>query len=434
MHEIPSLDLIEAKALSRQQTAFCVLTLFVIAILLLLHTLFASLLGEPSTSVVVLLGLSFSIKVLEFVWLQGRVDGIAEKAAQVETVLSIAGMLILSGILAFLTNRDDSPYFVLLAIPILQTAYYFGWVATLVTICVSIGMNFFWITHYFLEHPPPRATEFLEVGLVSIIYALMGLRVWFLVHQLKQQQAKLHENMAELQSAREKLLVEEKLAAVGRLASGIAHEIRNPVAMISSSLATAANSAVGILDREEMVQIAAREATRLEKLTTEFLSYARPSIPRRSLVLVNDLLSYVADAVKAHAASRAVEIVYAPTEDILVKVDSAQVQGALLNLALNGIDAAKSSGVLALDATRKGPMVQIDIQNTGDLIPDEDLSRIFEPFYSTKPTGTGLGLAIARRVAQDHGGEIWVSCNRNKRVVFSMTISSSFGEEKSKES
>lgn len=429
----PSLQLMETETFRKQQTAFCVLTLFVVAILLLLHTLFASLLGAPSTWVIVLLGFTFCLKFVELLWLQAQGRGITEKAARLETALSIAGIFLLSGFLAFLTNRDDAPYFVLLAIPILQCAYHFGLASTALTIGAAIGMIFFWMRHFFLLHPPPLATEYLEAGMISIIYTLMGLLVWFLVHRLKQQQLRLYGNMAELEAAREDLTREEKLAAVGRLAAGIAHEIRNPVAMISSSLSTAYSPGVSEADREEMLEIASREASRLEHLTKEFLSYARPSAPQRSSVLVNDLLAYTAQVVKAHAAKKSIEVNCLPTEDLAIRIDSAQVQGALLNLVLNGIDAALSPGSVELNAERSGALVRINVQNAGSAIPASDLSQIFEPFYSTKPTGAGLGLAIARRVAQAHGGDLWVSCNQEGRVIFSMTLAAPPGEDQGKE-
>ena len=423
MHKIPSLEVFESHSFRRQQTAFCVLTLFVLGLLLLLHTFFHSLLGEPSISVIVILGIGFSLKFLEIVWLQGRTDEIGEKAAKRETFLSVAMIFILAGWLAVLTNRDDIPYFVLLAIPILQCAYYCGLKSTAVTIAASITMMFWWTEHFFALHPPRRPTEYLETGMISIIYVLIGILVWLLVHQLKQQQSRLYESMATLHVTREQLVDEEKLAAVGRLASGIAHEIRNPVAMISSSLATAANSNLGEADREEMIQIAAREASRLGQLTTEFLTYARPVAPQLSSVLVSDLLSYTVDAVKAHAAGRSVEVSYACSEDLTIQVDSAQVQGALLNLVLNAIDSSYSPGAIALEAAQKDGQVQINVQNTGEPIADADLPRIFEPFYSAKPGGTGLGLPIARRVAEIHGGDLWVSSNQKGCVAFSMTLS-----------
>jgi len=426
----PSFELFKADAFRMQQIAFCVLTLFVLGLLLLLHTAFAFRLGEPTTPVILVLGTGFTLKFLEIVWLQGQAKEITEKTARRETAISIVGLFVLAGILAFLTNRDDNPYFVLLAIPILECAYQFGLAPTVLTILSSITMMFWWTHHFFAVHPPARATEYLETGMISIIYALIGILVWLLLHQLKQQQFRLYESMATLNATREQLVGKEKLAAVGRLASGIAHEIRNPVAMISSSLATAANSNLGEADREEMIQIAAREASRLGQLTTEFLTYARPLAPQLSSVLVSDLLSYTVDAVKAHAAGRSIEVSYACSEDLAIQVDSAQVQGALLNLVLNAIDATYSPGAIALDAAQKDSLVQINVQNTGEPIADADLPRIFEPFYSAKPGGTGLGLPIARRVAEIHGGDLWVSSNQKGCVAFSMTLSAISPEDR----
>ena len=129
MRKSPSIERLDAQARRRQQLAFCVLTQVVIAALLLLHTYFAALLGEPSRSVILILFITFSAKALETIWLWSQRDGISEKAARIETVLSIPAIFVLTGVLAVLTDRDDAPYFVLLAIPILQSAYRFGFLA-----------------------------------------------------------------------------------------------------------------------------------------------------------------------------------------------------------------------------------------------------------------------------------------------------------------
>ena len=279
MSIIYSFDQTEALAFRRQQTAFGVLTLFVIAALLLMHTLFASLLGEPSTAVILLLGGTFSLKMLEIIWLQGKRNGIDEKTARIETLASVLGIFLLAFLLAYFTNRDDPPYFVLLAIPILQCAYHLRLAPTILAIVAAIGMMFAWARHYFISHPPPRPTEYLELAMVAAIYAVMGFLVWYLVNQLRSNELRLYDNMKELDSTRERLISEEKLSAVGRFASSIAHEIRNPVAMITSSLATANDLSCDDTEREEMFSIAAREAKRLDKLTKNFLIYARPRSP-----------------------------------------------------------------------------------------------------------------------------------------------------------
>ena len=154
----------EAGDLRRLQTAFCVLTLFVLALLLVLHTLFASILGEPSLWLILLLGLGFSLKAGELVWLQSLDRPLTDRATKLENAISIAAMFALTALLAYLTNRDDSPYFALLAIPILQCAYQCGLLATALTITAADAMILFWLWHFFLLHPPARATDTSKLG------------------------------------------------------------------------------------------------------------------------------------------------------------------------------------------------------------------------------------------------------------------------------
>jgi len=416
------IEQIEAQTFRRQQIAFSLLTMFVLAILLLLHSLFATLLGEPSKAVILFLVIAFFLKVMEIIWLQGKSQGITEETARIETAVSVVGIFILSALLALLTNRDDSPYFVLLAIPILQCAYHFEIGPTLTTVAAAVGMIFAWSEHYFSVHPPPRPAEYLEAGMISVIYCLMGPLVWYLVNQVKRKEIRLYEKMAELESTREKLLAEEKLAAIGRLASGIAHEIRNPVAMIASSLATAAQPDSNSTEREEMLAIATHEAKRLENLTGDFLTYARPTRPERSLISVDDTLRHIADVTKMRATEKSIEVNGSFDGGIDIEVDPSQLEGALLNISLNALDATPPGGTIELRSQVKGNLLSIEVENSGLKIPDDHLHRVFEPFFTTKPTGTGLGLAIARGVAIAHGGDLCVSTNRDGAVVFTMTI------------
>ena len=424
MRTIPSLERIEAHSLRRQQIAFSVLTLFVIAILLLLHALFARLLGEPSKAVILLLASSFLIKTWEVMWLQEQRDGLSPKLAQTETLVSIFGIFLLAAVLALLTNRDDTPYFVLLAIPILQCGYHFGLFPTLLTIAAAIGMMFAWVHHYFSLHPPARATEYLETGMIAAIFCFTGPLVWYLVHQLKERGIVLHDKMIELETTREKLVAEEKLAAVGRLASGVAHEIRNPVAMISSALSTASFPASDPREREEMYGIAAREARRLENLTTDFLTYARPSAPQRSPVSIAEIARHIADVAEMRAADRSIHVRCQAIEEgsAQADADAAQIEAALLNLALNALDATPPGGSVELRIRRGNSSLSVDVENSGNAIPEAYLPKVFEPFFTTKPDGTGLGLAIARGIALAHGGDLLLTGNRDGAVVFTMTL------------
>lgn len=418
----PSLDRIERLAFRRQEIAFCVLTLLVLASLLVLHTWFASLLGEPSQTVVLLLVFSSLGKLLEWYWLWHQRDGIGIRTVRIETAFSMVGLFLLTWLLAVHTGRDETPYFVLLAISILQCAYHCSLLETIVTVAAAIGLMFGWANHFYALHPPPRATQFLESGMISVIYAVMGLLVWYLVHQLGDKETRLFENMAELEATRERLAREEKLAAVGSLASGIAHEIRNPVAMIASSLETAGYPNANPDEREEMFAIAAREAKRLENLTSDFLAYARPRVPQRTEVRISDVLDHVANVTRLRASESGIRVEYVPSDDGIVAVDPFQLEGALVNLAINAIAATWREGTVRIRSHMTDGYFHFEVENTGEKIPENELQRIFEPFFTTKRSGTGLGLAIARAVARSHGGDILVSKNEHGAVAFTMTV------------
>jgi signal transduction histidine kinase len=417
-------DRLETLAFRRQQTAFGVLTLFVIAVLLVIHTLFASLLGEPSPAVILLLGTAFSLKLLEILWLQGRRNGISEKTARIETLVSSVGIFVLAFLLAYFTNRDDPPYFVLLAIPILQCAYHLRLAPTFIAIVAAIGMMFAWTQDYFKSHPP-RPTEYLELAMVAAIYALMGPLVWYLVNQLRNNEQMLSNSMKELEATRERLISEEKLSAVGRFATSIAHEIRNPVAMITSALSTANQLSADGSEREEMFGIAAREAKRLEKLTKDFLTYARPRTPQPSAVSVLDILEHIVELTRMHAAGRRIEVSYEINGSMLATIDQSQIEGALVNLCLNAVDATPNGGRIEVRSRADRNRLLLDVQNSGPKIALDNLGQVFEPFFTTKPGGTGLGLAIARAAAVAHGGDLYVSKNEDGMVVFTLELSAS---------
>jgi two-component system sensor histidine kinase HydH len=221
----------------------------------------------------------------------------------------------------------------------------------------------------------------------------------------------------------ERLLAEEKLAAVGRLSSAIAHEIRNPVAMISSSLALAIRLGQNEAEREEMFAIAAKEADRLEQLTTDFLAYARPRVLQASRTNVADLLNYVAATARARAVERGVAIKVDANANLEGEFDGFQIRQALLNLVLNAVEACQHDDTVRLRAgTERNGIIGLDVVDPGGPIPPDATARIFEPFFTTKPAGTGLGLAIARNIARAHHGDLVLKVNQPGQVCFSIKI------------
>ncbi len=201
--------------LGSQMSIFSVITCLVLLLLLIQHSIFASLLGEPVLPVYLLLCAALALAVLEMLWLRRYGRKLSDRAAMIESCISIAAIFLLTAILTCFTNHDESTYFVLLAIPILQCAYIFSLFLTALTITAADAMIILWLWHFYALHPPARITQYLEIGMLCAVYFLMGLLVWILVNQLRVNQLKLKTSMELLQTTRERLISEEKMAAVG---------------------------------------------------------------------------------------------------------------------------------------------------------------------------------------------------------------------------
>jgi hypothetical protein len=137
---------------------------------------------------------------------------------------------------------------------------------------------------------------------------------------------------------------------------------------------------------------------------------------------VTDTIHYVADACRAHARQKSVQVQVQVTENLTACADSGQLQQALINLIVNAIDAAPADSTVNLRAYTERNRICIDVDNAGDSLSIATLSRIFEPFFTTKPKGSGLGLSIARNIARAHGGDVTLTGNGPERICFSLTL------------
>lgn len=417
------LNIPDFESFKQQESTFVLLNLFVLALLLLIHALFASYWGDPSGTLIAILAVAFLAQVAELIWLQTRDQPLGDTTIARISWLSICFNVGLAIVLAMVTNRPDTQYFVLLVVPVLVAAFRLTLVPTIGVVAVVDSINMFWVWHYAQLHGQTPMGEYFEAMTVSLIYAVTGLLVWLLVNNLRQKETALAQSLRDLAQARERALREEKLAAVGRLASAVAHEIRNPVAAIVSALSTAKQKGLSVLERQEMFQIASKEAGRLEDLTTDFLTYARPRPLRRVVCSVDDLVGYVREVCGPQAGKKGVTLHQQTNTGILADLDVGQVQQALVNIVINAIEASPSGGHVELAVEIDGiGTARIEVTNTGAEIPPESVRHIFEPFFTTKQLGTGLGLAIARGIAMAHGGDLTLSANEPDRVCFSLVV------------
>jgi signal transduction histidine kinase len=418
----PSRSLTAADLVSfrHQESIFVALNLLILAVLFSLHWYFAAFWGKPTPLLIVAVVVGSILKVVEWLWLRRLSQPLQPAALSALTSASITLNLTMASFLGILTDREDTPYFVLMVVAVLEAAFRFR-VSAIVAVVVVVDASLFWqVWWFFGKHPPVDVGEYFEAGITSLFFAIVGVLVWLLLADLRRKEDRLANNVLELEQAREQLLRDEKLAAMGRLSSAIAHEIRNPVAMIASSIATA-RQLTGA-EREEMFEIASDEASRLTQLTTEFLDYASTRPPNLAPTSLADILAYVADASRAHASQKGVHFELDIPEKLLVRSDESQLHQALMNLLLNAVDASPAGGTIALRCRNGNQRARIEVENSGVPIPEPALNRIFEPFFTTKRHGTGLGLAIARNIARAQGGDLILSTNGPARVCFALTL------------
>ncbi len=222
----------------------------------------------------------------------------------------------------------------------------------------------------------------------------------------------LGRDVTEERALAERTRQRERLAAVGTLAAGLAHEIRNPL--------NGAHLAVTFLDRAlrraglggeaaDAVHTIEREISRLSALVTEFLQFARPQPIVVAPVALCDLCARVAGLLSADAARASVTITCdLPTSDVVVEGDAGKLEQVVLNLGRNAIEAiseSKKGGRVGLRVRRAPHRALIEVKDDGPGLPSVT-APIFDAFFSTKPAGTGLGLSIAHRIVSDHRGQI----------------------------
>ncbi len=414
---VDSLRVFEFESIRRQHWVFALLNLTLIAGLLVIHLTLADYVGPSSPLSIFLLSVAFLLQATELILLSSGREIWSERTDIILSWWPILLNSLLATMLSIIEAGDDHQYFILMAVPVIQGAFTFSFGIVAAIIGFADALNFF--SAYWLG----SMNEYLEAGATSLIYTVVGLLVWLLVRNLRQREHLLERNLEELNRTRERLTVEEKLAAVGRLSSAIAHEIRNPVAMISSSLATAVRPGQDETERHKMFEIAASEASRLERLTSDFLAYARPRAARISRTNVADMLNYTAAIADAHAANHRVAITVDADPNLQGDFDPSLIQQALLNLVLNAIDACPSTGKVILRASDNGNKgIRLEVIDDAGPISEEVAAKLFEPFFTTKAGGTGLGLAIARNAVRAQGGDLELSVNQPGRVCFSIEI------------
>lgn len=244
------------------------------------------------------------------------------------------------------------------------------------------------------ERLEPRSSD--EVGLLVRAFNRMGTDL----ETSRREIERLHQR--EMERA-------EQLATVGELASGVAHEIRNPLTGVRGALELVLRKLSRNDESRPLLQEAERQLERIEDTSTQLLQYARPPELREVVVDASHLVDRAVHVVEAQAKKAGIRVqIDLSSGDAPVRIDPELMIQVLVNLMLNGIDAMDGGGSLTLRTRRNGARVSIVVRDSGPGIPPEIRSQIFRPFFTTKHQGTGLGLSISHQIITRHGGTLHV--------------------------
>ncbi len=288
-------------------------------------------------------------------------------------------------------------------------------------IALSVGAGAALISHRLLA-PIQRLTEGVKAVAAGDLSRKVEVRrddeIGLLAREFNAMAASLDRQRTALRRA-------ERLAAVGRISAQITHEIRNPLNAIGLNTELLAEEIAALPappgEALQMVSAISREVDRLNAVTEHYLRFARGPRPALERLDLNDVLGGLLDflAPELAAASLAVERDLA-TELAAIRGDEARLRGAFLNLLRNAREATPGGGSITVRTRPFEGGAEVRIGDTGGGIPPGDLTRIFEPFYSTKERGTGLGLAFTQQVVEEHGGTIQCESALGQGTVFTL--------------
>jgi two-component system sensor histidine kinase HydH len=231
-------------------------------------------------------------------------------------------------------------------------------------------------------------------------------------------------DLGEVRRLQDEIRRTEKLAAIGGLAAGVAHEIRNPLSSIKGIASYYKDKFEDGSEDKEMAGVMIEEVDRLSRVISELLEFARPTKLNLKPSNLNELLKHSARLIEQEATAKNVQVQMDLNPDsVRADVDPDRLTQCFLNLYLNALQVMENGGQLTIrSSTRGDDSVVIDIKDNGAGISPDDLGKIFDPYYTTKPKGTGLGLPIVHKIIEAHQGQVKVRSTVGQGTVFSIIL------------
>ena len=307
-------------------------------------------------------------------------------------------------------------------IPIILASFWFEIWGGLAT---AIGLTALYLVHIqrdWSHHPDYSFQQYAEIALYLVIAVLVGYlsqaqrrtreRLEYASSELKTAYQKLNETFDQLRHS-------DRLASLGQLSAGIAHEIRNPLGSIQGAVEILGQGLPAEDPKSEFDQIARKEVARLEKLTGEILQFSKPAPPKQLPTEWREIVDAACRLCADQANHQGVDIVTrVSTSEATILVDPQQVKQVLINILINAIQAQPEGGKITILSYVEANESTISIQDSGRGIKPEQLHSIFDPFFTTKREGTGLGLSISYQLVKNNGGRIWATSEPGQGACF----------------
>jgi len=282
------------------------------------------------------------------------------------------------------------------------------------------------ILHDWSHHPDYAFQQYAEIPMYFVIAILVG----YLSRLQRKTRESLEKAGAELAAAYEKLnntfdqlRHADRLALLGQLSAGIAHEIRNPLASIQGAVEILGQDLPAENPKSEFAQIARKEVARLAGLTSEILQFSKPAPPQKLKTDPREIIEAACRLVADQAHSQGIELLRRYHEPAaLIAVDPEQIKQVLINILINAIQAQHEGGNILISGKVEGGEWITSIQDAGPGMTPEQRDRIFDPFFTTKPEGTGLGLSISYQLVKNNGGRISAASEPGKGACFQVAF------------
>jgi signal transduction histidine kinase len=240
----------------------------------------------------------------------------------------------------------------------------------------------------------------------------------------RQMEEKIQKTTADLRKTEAQLIRSEKLAALGQLAAGIAHEIRNPLTSINILIHSLRERLPSDNVQQEDLKVIEEEIHRMNEIVDQFLRFAKPAPPFLEKTEVLSMIEEILQLLRPQIEKQHITVENEAQPLPMILMDREQMKQAMLNLLLNAIQAMPQGGQLTLKGrnSKDGQWIQLSIEDTGTGISPEDIDKLFDPFFSTKEGGVGLGLSITHRIIDQHHGKIEVINAPEKGTIFTVWL------------